>query len=238
MDNEQISGFYDDFSAAQEETGINERLISLFRRMKNLGLKSETNILELGCGVGAFTKMLAKAVKTGKIEAVDLSPKSIAAAKRSVTSRAVHFEVADIVNYKPKNSPFHFITLMDVIEHIPLEKHPELFRSIASYSDDSTRILINIPNPYYLDHLIKNDCDDMQIIDQPVWFAQMVKNLDDNGLEITFFEKYSIWNFEDYDFFIIRKKQPYQLKSLSGERKMVDKAINRIKTKADKLRYR
>ncbi len=238
MNTEQISGFYDDFSAAQEETGVNERLISLYRRMKNLGLKSDSKILELGCGVGAFTRILVKTVKTGKIEAVDLSPKSIEAAKKHVKSAQADFRVADVVKYKPQASGFQFITLMDVIEHIPLDNHPELFQSIASYCDDSTRILINIPNPYYLDHLIKNDCDDMQIIDQPVWFAGMVKNLDESGLEITFFEKYSIWNLEDYDFFVIRKKQEYQLKSLSGERGFTDKAINKIKTKTDRLRYR
>ena len=238
MDNEQISGFYDDFSAAQEKTGINERLVSLYRRIKNAGLKSSSNVLELGCGVGAYTKMLAKTVKTGIIEAVDLSPKSIEVAKKHLKSNVIHLNVADVVTYQPQNTGFDFITLMDVIEHIPLEKHSALFKSIASYADDTTQILINIPNPYYLDYLIQNDCDDMQIIDQPVWFGEMVKNLEANGLEITFFEKYSIWNYQDYDFFIIRKKQQYYLKSLAGDRKIVDKAINKIKVETDKLRYR
>lgn len=238
MDNKEISDFYDDFSAAQEETGVNERLISLYKRMKKLGLNANSQILELGCGVGAFTKLLVRTVKSGKIESVDLSPKSIAAAKKNVKNPRVEFYAADVVNYTPKGKSFQFITLMDVIEHIPLHRHPELFTGLPAYMDEETLLLINIPNPYYIDYLIRNECDDMQIIDQPVWFANMVENIEQAGLEIIFFEKYSIWNFEDYDFFIIRKKRKYHLQKIGELQKFSEKAIHKIKTKAERLRYR
>ncbi len=71
MKKEEVSQFYDQFSERQIKIGVNERLIFLFKQLKKLGLTKKSKILELGCGVGAFTYLLSKKLKKGYIEAVN-----------------------------------------------------------------------------------------------------------------------------------------------------------------------
>ena len=76
MKQQEISQFYDEFVQRQLKIGANERLISLYKRLLHLGLKEDSRVLELGCGVGIFTKLLGKKISSGLIEAVDLSEKA------------------------------------------------------------------------------------------------------------------------------------------------------------------
>ena len=190
MKQNEISDFYDEYVQRQIKTGANERLISLYKRLLNGGLNADSRVLELGCGVGIFTKLLAKKVKNGIIEAVDLSEKSVAVAKNELKDRNnIHFDVADVVKYQPKNSDFDMITLMDVIEHIPLEHHAELFANLAKIATEKTNILINIPNPQYIGYARINHPESLQVIDQEVELFTLMQHLEKNGLELAYFEK-------------------------------------------------
>ena len=103
MKKEEVSQFYDQFSERQIKIGVNERLIFLFKQLKKLGLTKKSKILELGCGVGAFTYLLSKKVEKGYIEAVDLSEKSIENAQKNIQKNNVQLFVGDVVHYQPKN---------------------------------------------------------------------------------------------------------------------------------------
>ncbi|MEJ7683509.1 MAG: methyltransferase domain-containing protein [Segetibacter sp.] len=84
MNKQEISKYYDDFVSKQATSSLNERIFFLFRRIRKAGLKTHSNILELGCGIGAFSFLLSKVVKQGTIEAVDISAESIAYAKSKI----------------------------------------------------------------------------------------------------------------------------------------------------------
>ena len=71
MKQKEISDFYDEFVQRQLKIGANERLISLYKRLLDLGLKEDSKVLELGCGVGILTKLLSKKTATGILEAFD-----------------------------------------------------------------------------------------------------------------------------------------------------------------------
>src|SRR4051812_40708124 len=101
MEIEEVSKYYDDFVPGQAAIAVNERIFSLFQRIKKEGLKTNSNILELGCGVGAFTFLLSTVVKKGTVEAIDISPQSVAYAKGKIKNRNIQFETGDIVLYKP-----------------------------------------------------------------------------------------------------------------------------------------
>lgn len=239
MKQNEISEFYDEYVQRQIKTGANERLISLYKRLLNGGLNTDSKVLELGCGVGIFTKLLSKKVKNGIIEAVDLSAKSIAVAKNELKHRKnIHFDVADVVKYKPENSDFDMITLMDVIEHIPLEHHGELFRNLAEIATEKTNILINIPNPQYIGYARINHPESLQVIDQEVELFTLMRHLEKNGLELVYFEKYGIWEQDDYHFMVIRKKRNFELKHLADQRNFSEKVFHKITTKIDAAKYR
>ncbi|UFK96659.1 class I SAM-dependent methyltransferase [Kaistella faecalis] len=239
MKQNEISDFYDEYVQRQIKTGANERLISLYKRLLNGGLNADSKVLELGCGVGIFTKLLAKKVKNGIIEAVDLSEKSVAVAKNELKDRKnIYFDVADVVKYQPKNSDFDMVTLMDVIEHIPLEHHAELFANLSKIATEKTNILINIPNPQYIGYARINHPESLQVIDQEIELFTLMKHLEKNGLELAYFEKYGIWEQDDYHFMVIRKKRNFELKHLSDQRNFSEKIFHKLTTKIDAVKYK
>lgn len=238
MKKEDIADFYDEFSSKQVKTGANERLISLFKRLQKLGLKSDSKILELGCGVGIFTQLLAKNKSAGLIEAVDLSEKSVAIARSHLKNKKnIYFDVADVVKYQPQNSDFDFVTLMDVIEHIPLDQHDQLFENLARICSEKTRIVINIPNPQYIGYARINHPESLQVIDQEVHLFPLLQIFEKYDLELVFFEKYGIWEVEDYHFMVVRKKRAFELKHLADQRNITEKIVKKITTKIDAIKY-
>ncbi|MGB0176056.1 MAG: class I SAM-dependent methyltransferase [Owenweeksia sp.] len=210
MDQENVARFYDDFVEKQSSTGINARLYSLKKRLLKKGLGRHSRVLELGCGIGAMTYLITKTVKEGYIESVDLSSASIAHAREKLPQNNIHFAVGDVTTYQPVQKDFDFILLFDVIEHIPLDQHSRLFANLSTIAGDSTRILINIPNPAHVQHDQHQSPELLQVIDQPVPIRELVGNIDENGLELRFFETYSIWLRDDYQFFEITLKQPFR----------------------------
>lgn len=235
MDQKKIEDFYDNFSTHQMKVGINERILSLFQRMKKHGLSSSSRVLELGCGIGSMTYLLSKKVKTGIVESVDLSPKSIELLKSSISNAKVKGFAADVVNYKPTESNFDFITLFDVIEHIPIERHAELFENLSSIMTEQTTLLINIPNPKYIEYDRIHQPEVLQVIDQPIPLTAIAKNAEDNGLFIHHFETYSIWVENDYQFMMIKKDRDFKEVKLSEQRSFMDKIKHRLKLISQKL---
>lgn len=237
MNNDKIKDYYNDFVDYQTKSGVNERIFALYKKMRSLGLHSSSNVLELGCGIGVMTRLLSSFVTTGNIESVDLSDKSVEFAKKNVVKKNISFYTDDVVNYIPKKNNFDFITLFDVIEHIPLELHADLFKNLSKIVDDKTKILINIPNPDFIEFHQNDEDAWLQIVDQPVPLSLIVKNTEDNGLQITNFNTYSIWVENDYQFFIIQKKQAYKKVVLSEKRTFAQKMSNRLKNIFINLRY-
>ena len=239
MKQEEISEFYDEYSKRQLKTGANERLISLYLRLREMGMQSDSRILELGCGVGIFTRLLRKTVSKGLIEAVDLSSKSICIAQQLLSeAQNVTFKVADVVHYQPKHSDFDFITLMDVIEHIPLDQHDHLFGNLSDVCNDKTSIAINIPNPAYIKYIRRNNPKSLQLIDQEVHLLPLMKIFEKHSLELVFFEKYSIWEVEDYHFMVVRRKRKFQPTHLADQRTIHEKVVHKISSKINAVLYK
>jgi len=222
-------GFYDKYVTRQIESGINDRIFSLFQRLKKIGLSEDSKVLEIGCGIGNLTYLLSKKIDKGCIEALDLSPKSIEFAKSKIRKNNVFFSVSEIENYVPKTPLFDKILLFDVIEHIPEDTHQVMFSKISAWMHDDTMLLINIPNPKYIQYCEKYEPEGLQFIDQPIFIESIVSNLKDSGLEIVHFEKYGVWMEGDYNFIIIKKRGEFTRKLFSNKRNIAQKALYRIK---------
>ena len=54
------ANFYDEFLASQIRSGINDRIYHLYKKVLRLGLKTDENILEIGCGIGTLTFLLSR----------------------------------------------------------------------------------------------------------------------------------------------------------------------------------
>jgi 2-polyprenyl-3-methyl-5-hydroxy-6-metoxy-1,4-benzoquinol methylase len=229
--------FYDNFNTESARSPINERIIYLYSRILKLGISSDSECLEIGCGPGKLTFLLSVKIKEGSIEAFDISPKSIELARKKVSHPKVNFSVSNILEYVPRSKTFDMIFLFDVLEHIPEENHPEIFTKIASWMKDQSLLLVNIPNPNYILFARKFRPESLQEIDQAITLDKLSNAVYAAGLEINSFETYSIWAENDYQFMQIKKRVPYMETLLSSQRTIFQKAMVRIKREWWKLRY-
>jgi len=238
METKQVINFYDEFVNHQTDSGVNDRIYGVYKRLLKLGLNSKSSILELGCGIGTNTYLFSKTITNGQIEAVDISPDSIAYCKFKIKKQNIKFFAGDIVAYKPQINNINFITLIDVIEHIPMEQHLALFKNIATYINDETRLVINIPNPEDVVYDINHNPSALQIIDQPVPLAFIIENLNKCGLQLHFFENYSVWVKNDYQFFVVKKQIPFTQTKLSDSRNFLSKLLKKIFRIYLKIRFK
>jgi trans-aconitate 2-methyltransferase len=187
-----ISDWYDGFSAHQMKLGINIRHRTILRNARKAGLRDGSRILEIGCGIGTVTSLLAKADPNGRILAVDISPKSISIAAQNLrVHRQVEFLVSDMRDFEVKDR-FDMVVLPDVIEHIPLDDHAHLFATIARHLAPDGRVLINVPNAELLEYLHIHDPSVLQVLDQPVHLDRLMTTTYAAGLILESLSSYGL----------------------------------------------
>jgi ubiquinone/menaquinone biosynthesis C-methylase UbiE len=86
--------------------------------------------LDLGCGTGAFSRLLAK--KSGRVLAIDLSPEMIRlAGERSARFPNIEFEVADVLTRELPEERFDCVAAIATLHHLPsAEVLPKLKRAL------------------------------------------------------------------------------------------------------------
>lgn len=223
------STFYDDFIGEQSRKGVNDRIYALYTKSLAHGLTPNARVLELGCGIGTLTYLLSKHITHGYVEAMDISPKSIEFAKRQNKSSHVQFRVGDAVTYVPEKTDFDFILAYDMLEHIPKEQHRTFFVNVAKSMSGSTQLLVNIPNPFYLEFLHANRPDTLQPTDQPVYLNDLVEAIYTAGLYCVSVETHSVSFQDDYQFIVVRKQQPFEEIPLSALRSVPERIVARLK---------
>lgn len=231
--------FYDQFIREQIKSGINDRIYLLYRRLLKIGLQKNEVILEIGCGIGALTYLLAKRVRKGTIEAFDPSPNSIRFAKEKLRRSNVQFFTGDILSYTPHTaSSFDKILLFDVLEHIPEESHLQVFTKVEGLLKSSGLLMINLPNPDYILYDRAHQPEVLQEVDQPVFLEKLLPMLTQSNLELLLFESYSVWVKHDYHFLLLRKKGVFSETFLSTERSIGQKVIGRLSRIYRSFRHR
>jgi trans-aconitate 2-methyltransferase len=200
--------FYDDYADRQVRVGINDRHRAIGQWLKRFGLEPGMEVLELGCGVGTVTELIAEVLTdTGKLLAVDFSPTSIEAARRRLGAhRNVELQAGDIVELELDRT-FDVVVLADVIEHIPLEQHLKLFANVRRWLRDTGWVLVHIPNPFFLEWCRRHRPDLLQELDQPIFTESLVASTQPNDLYVRYLNTYSIWVPEgDYQVILLRPR--------------------------------
>jgi trans-aconitate 2-methyltransferase len=215
---QEVAQFYDNYAARQKVVGFNLRQYTLVEKLIELGMSNQSNVLEIGCGVGQVSALIAGIVQGGQIVSCDISPKSIEEAKAlNVLSKNIYFEAADMLEMDFTKHRFDFISMFDVLEHIPQEKLTQIFARLAMHMDEECKLLINIPNPAFLETIIEHEHDKTQIIDQPLPADDIMNAAYANDLILDFFVTHDVWQKKDYQLMMFTKQKAYVNEKISEE---------------------
>jgi cyclopropane fatty-acyl-phospholipid synthase-like methyltransferase len=199
---QEVIEFYNEFANYQKKSGINDRHFQLLNWLKKFGLKSNHSVLEVGCGSGQLTQLIAEYCKKGQIRGLDISPGNInMAVQRLAKHRHVQVVVSDVTKELIQGS-YDMIILPDVMEHIPLEFHHVVFQAISNVLKKDGKLLIHIPHPRYLDFLRINEPEKLQIIDQSLSAGRLITEAESAGFHMVYFKSYSL-HFVPADYQII-----------------------------------
>lgn len=208
-DNTHVAGWYDEYTGRQKNVGVNLRHLEIMIQLKKAGLKPTNNVLEIGCGIGTLTSLIAGYVKQGKVTAADISPGSIEVGKKMLANlKNITWVVTDMSDFS-KPEKFDFVVLPDVMEHIPQENHAALFKTIAAHCHDNSVIYINIPHPRTLDYNRINRPDKLQVIDQSLRADLLLADAYAAGFVVGEYVSYSLWEKPfDYQRIILHPNTP------------------------------
>jgi trans-aconitate 2-methyltransferase len=201
-----VADFYDDYVDRQVSVGINARHRSILRFLVRFGMRADHRVLEIGAGVGTLTELIARELgPAGWLVATDLSPRSIEVAReRLARFHNVELIAGDVLQLDFSDT-FDVVVLPDVIEHIPLELHPELFRRVARWLRADGFVLLHYPNPHHLKWVSEHRPHMLQIVDQPVHADVLLATVYPAGMYLDYYERYSIWVREgDYIVAVLR----------------------------------
>ena len=78
-----------------------------------------SRVLEAGCGIGAQTVTLARNSPRARFISIDISAKSLAAAKEKVRAANVEFQQADVFALPFERASFDHVFVCFLLEHLP-----------------------------------------------------------------------------------------------------------------------
>jgi trans-aconitate 2-methyltransferase len=186
--------FYDEYVARQIGAGVNKRHRAILAWLRRFGLRADASVLEIGCGVGTVTQLLAGELRNGgSVLGVDVSPRSVEVARQRLAPfKNVRFEVGDVFELQFR-SRFDVIVLPDVIEHIRLELHSGLFERLAAWISPTGFIFLHYPNPFYMEWCRVHQPAALQLVDEAVHADLLLARAYPHGLYLSFLETYSVW---------------------------------------------
>ena len=109
--------------------------------LKHIPPSSESDALEIGCGTGSFTRLLAQRFR--RVLALDLSPRMIEIAREQ--SRQYHnidFQVADVMTSEFSPKQFGCIASIATLHHLPFE--PILYKMKEALKTDGMLLVLDL----------------------------------------------------------------------------------------------
>jgi trans-aconitate 2-methyltransferase len=211
---EQVREFYNEF--------LSKRMIG-YRLDGNMRIESaaqffadyireDSTVVDVGCGIGIASEVLARKAKSGTVIGIDISDKNIWYARKTVQLPNVQFHTLDIgrevdsLRELLKGRLVDVFTLGDVIEHIPDDGRAMLFRSMAALGSPSVKLLITIPSEFYQRLLMAEHPDELQVIDNIVTPSLLEQEGRREGFALTYFRVIPMWQRVQYAHCVLERE--------------------------------
>jgi len=187
----EVKNYYDNFLGHLKFDHIieNPRHIRIKNDLKNI-IKGNIEVLDLGCGTGITTKYIAEL--GAKVTGIDISQKLIEFARENSNHENIKYLVGDVTDINLGKKVFEVICIIDVMEHIPREKIPNLIKNIKRYSHENTIVYLNIPDARLQSWTKKNKLGKLQIIDEGYPISNILEWFKSINFEIINIKVYGI----------------------------------------------
>lgn len=227
--NKQVGNYYDEFWQTldkQHQAGINSRHRYILLQLLKSGMKKNSSILEIGCGVGALTGFLARYIPNGRITGVDISPASVEFAKKKYAHlRHVDFLVSDMTSFEHQQQ-YDIVLFPDVLEHIPTEAHENIFKTVAKLCKPDGIIAINLPQPNCVRWFHKHKPEILQIIDLAIETDHFINLLYPLGFQLFTKHTYVLFlNQPEYEWMVFSRRKEFQDVEFKGRPKVLMQGI-------------
>lgn len=225
---DKIKKYYDENADFYHQIGTNDRNFQIHSLLIKNGLQKNHAVLEIGCGVGVQTILLAKYLDaSSEIQAIDISEKCIALAKTTYKKyQNIQWETADYLQYTTFDKKYDVIVLPDVLHYISPNSYGQLFKNLKAHLSHNGFIMIHSPSAAYIEWCRKNDSSKLNIDDNPIDSTLISHACDNNDLCIRTFATYSLWTKDhDFQYWIIRHKQSntFDTQQLSVRQRLMKK---------------
>lgn len=97
------------------------------------------DVLEVGCGNGNFTQLLAQ--QCSKVVAIDINEEYVNLAKARLEGTGVEIFVADAAQIQPQ--PVDTVVMLDVLEHI--EDDGQMLRHLSTCLKPGGKLIVKVP---------------------------------------------------------------------------------------------
>jgi trans-aconitate 2-methyltransferase len=205
MEPDKVREYYDDF--------LRSRMVQ-YRLYGNLRLeraaarilpfvRTDSKVLDIGCGIGLVTAKVAARASRGHVWGFDLSRENIWYASQTIRNANLTFLEADVVTdfetvRKRLPGQMDVVTLVDVIEHIPVEARPDLLVKIRALCSDDAVMVLTYPSPQYQEFLREHDPNELQIIDNVVLIEELVNEARKAGFSLRQYSLETVWMRNQY----------------------------------------
>lgn len=215
---QEVEEYYNTFKEHQKKLGVNIRHRTIFKNLKKAGLKPDSNVLEIGCGIGTVSSLILRHITNGSFVGVDISNESIDVARKfNASFKNAEFIVNDMSAFTHRLK-FDFIVLPDVLEHIPVNQHSAIFKTISEFSSKDAVVLINIPEPNCLDWARIHNPEGLQIIDQSLSMQDLLNNSYPHGFKLFSMNSYPLQFTEnDYTSVVLKKNMQKDNYTIKGK---------------------
>lgn len=200
-----VTEYYDEFcdSRAVRYRVSGNRRIDRAAELVSTYVEPESNVLEIGCGIGILTERIARRLKGGHVWACDISPASIEYAARTVRSKNISFFVGDAVRGFQAiadriDRAIAVVTMVDVLEHLPRSTHTDLFCSIRRLMGPTSVLVLTYPSPQYQRYLHEFEPERLQIIDEIVELEDLLQAAGRAQLSLRLFSLQDVWRRNQY----------------------------------------
>ncbi|MBT4485526.1 MAG: class I SAM-dependent methyltransferase [Candidatus Latescibacteria bacterium] len=243
MQKNEVKEFYDNFLKSKM---LEYRLYGNLRLEKAIArilpeVKKEDKVLDVGCGIGIVTEQIANTAKKGHVWGIDISKKNIWYANRTIKKKNVDFFAGDIIDdFEIINecitTSLDVITMVDVIEHIPENARPELFRKMRKISANKALLILTYPSPEYQRYLQENNPAELQIIDNVIELHDLINEVREAGYYLRHYSLETVWMQNQYIHCILQTENslaPVPLKT----RSLPIRVINTLKNPLRRKKY-